>query len=191
VILLVAVVAGLIATNLRALCAKRHLRTIELRFSWLVILAVVPQLLVFQLRATARLVPENILPVILVLSQVLLLIFAGANFRQPGFWALSIGLLVNFLAIGLNGGWMPISPETIQRLYPSLPSETWLVGERLGFSKDRIMTTNGTRLAWLSDVFTLPMWVSYQVAFSVGDIFIALGAFLILWSLSNPIEESK
>jgi hypothetical protein len=189
VILLVAVIAGLAATYLRALLSKRHLRTIDLRFSWLVFLAVIPQLLVFQVQATARLVPEEAIPFILVFSQILLLIFVGANFRRPGFWALSMGLLVNFLAIGLNGGWMPISPETIQRMFPSLPPETWIAGERLGFTKDRIMAVSSTRLAWLADVFTLPTWISYRVAFSVGDIFIAVGAFLILWSLSNPIEK--
>ena len=188
-ILLVAVVFGLAATCLRALKAKRNLRTIDLRFSWLVFLAVIPQLLVFQVQATARLIPEEVIPVILVFSQILLLIFAGANFRRPGFWALSLGLLANFLAIGLNGGWMPISPETVQRMLPSLPARTWVAGERLGFTKDRIMTAGYTRLAWLGDVFTLPAWISYRVAFSVGDLFIAVGAFLILWSLSDPIDK--
>ena len=184
-VLLVSVVIGLAATIIRAKATGRHLKPVELHHSWFVFLAVVPQIIAFQVPAVGRKVPESIIPAILVVTQLLLLVFAFENLTQPGFWALGIGLLANFIAIASNGGWMPISPDTVRRILPSIPGEVELVGQRLGLSKDWILPGNDIRMLWLSDRFTLPDWIPYRVAFSIGDIFIAIGAFLLVWSLSN------
>ena len=81
---------------------------------------------------------------------------------------------------------MPISPGIVHRIIPDLPSDFPLVGRRLGLSKDWIYADPDIRFPWLSDRFTLPDWSPYQVAFSFGDILIALGAIWLLWSLSDP-----
>jgi hypothetical protein len=53
-----------------------------------------------------------------------------------------------------------------------------------------IMAPADTRLAWLSDRFTLPAGLPQNVAFSLGDVFLSIGAFLLLWSLSrNEVKE--
>jgi hypothetical protein len=118
-----------------------------------------------------------------------LVVFAAANLSQQGFWSLGTGLVANFLAIVFNGGWMPISPETVHRILPSLPEDASIVGHRLGLTKDWIISGSRIHLSWLADRFTLPEWVPYKVAFSVGDIFIAVGAVILLWSLSNPEKK--
>jgi lipoprotein signal peptidase len=69
--------------------------------------------------------------------------------------------------------------------------ETWEVGTRFGLTKDRIMAVSDTNLAFLSDFITVPTWFPYKVAFSIGDIFISVGAFLLLWSLSSTEKEKK
>lgn len=187
-ILLIAVVIGLGATLLRARLSGRRLKPLHIRISWLVFLAVIPQILSFQIPATGKLIPEGIVPFILVGSQILLLVFAAANIRQPGFWALGLGLLANFTVIALNGGWMPISADTLRRLLPHLTAETTITSQRLLLTKDWIMPPSQTHLVWLSDTLTLP---GLSVAFSIGDIFIALGAFILMMSLSDPIKEES
>lgn len=86
---------------------------------------------------------------------------------------------------------MPISPGIVRRILPDLPSDFPLVGRRLGLSKDWIYADHDIRLPWLSDRFTLPDWIPYRVAFSFGDILIALGAMWLLWSLSDPENKEK
>ncbi len=185
-ILLAAVAAGFILTFLRAKLTHRKLRPIQLKIPWLVFLAVIPQAVLFQISPVGQYIPDALVPVILVCSQALLVGFALVNFTQPGVWALGIGLAANFLAIVTNGGWMPISPEIVRRILPSLPEDFPLAGRRLGLSKDWIIPNSDMNLPWLSDRFMLPGWISYKVAFSAGDILIAIGAILLLWSLSNP-----
>jgi hypothetical protein len=43
-------------------------------------------------------------------------------------------------------------------------------------------------LWWLSDRFLVPQWSPYRVTFSLGDIFISLGAFWLLWRLVDKKE---
>ncbi len=81
---------------------------------------------------------------------------------------------------------MPISPETVMRVYPDVPRELWQVGERLGNGKDIVLLPSETRFWFLSDRFLLPGWLNYRVAFSLGDILIALGAFWLLWKHGGP-----
>jgi hypothetical protein len=80
---------------------------------------------------------------------------------------------------------MPILPETLHRMVPSKPVEAWEAGTRLGLTKDRILFLDDTKLALLSDRFTVPDWISYKVAFSLGDILISIGIVVLLWSLSQ------
>jgi hypothetical protein len=183
------VVIGLAATTIRAKATGRKLRPIELKRSWLVLLAVSPQIIAFQVPVIGRKVPESLIPVLLIATQLLLLWFTFDNLVKPGIWALGIGLVTNFIAIASNGGWMPISPETVHKILPTIPEGVWLVGHRLGLSKDWILPTQDIKMYWFSDRFTLPVWIPYRVAFSLGDIFIALGAFLLVWSLSNPEKK--
>lgn len=192
-ILLTAVAAGLIAGWLRARWKRRRLGSPYLKLIWLVILAYIPQLFAFQL-FTNKYFTNGWAAIVLVVSQVMMLVFAWYNRKQPGFWALGLGLVLNLAVIALNGGLMPISPVTIAHYYPDLPMTTWQLGSRMGVTKDVILTTAQTRLWYFSDRFTLPVWIPYQVAFSLGDMFIALGGFLFFWSLGSaarPLQEKN
>ena len=190
-ILLFAIVVGLAATFVRAKINHQSLRLRKLSWEWLVFVAVIPQILVFQIPAISRLVPESLVPFIQIISMLGLLVFVARNFLVPGFWALGFGLLSNFLVIFMNGGWMPVSPQTLFRLAPSKPESIWEIGTRLGYSKDYIMAVEDTKLVWFSDVLTLPQWFPYKFAFSVGDILISIGTLILLWSLSNKNGDKK
>jgi len=184
-ILLIAIVVGLAATVVRAKINHRPLKLRKLSWEWLVFVAVIPQILVFQIPAISCFVPETFVPFIQITSMLGLLVFVARNFLVPGFWALGFGLLSNYLVIIMNGGWMPVSPQTLSRLSSSKPEIYWQIGTRLGNSKDYIMAVEDTKLVWFSDVLTLPQWFPYKFAFSVGDILISIGTLILLWSLSK------
>ncbi len=184
-ILLLAVAIGLLAGVARARVSGRRLVAPPISMVWLVLVAFLPQWLAFYGPTSWLRLPDHLVPIGLVTSQILLLIFVWANRGLPGFWVLGLGLGLNLLVIVLNGGWMPISPETLGRMYPDRAADVWIVGERLGTSKDVILAVADTRLAWLSDRFILPSWSPYRVAYSLGDIFITAGAFILLWSLGG------
>jgi len=184
-ILLLAIIAGLLAGLIRAQIGGQRLVSPNLRLIWLVPLAFAPQALAFYLPVTREVWADHRVAIGLVTSQLLLLVFAWFNLRQSGFWLLGLGLALNLLVIGLNGGLMPISPDMASRLFPETLPEAWEVGHRLGASKDIILPVAETRLWMLSDRFFLsfPVLYSYRVAFSLGDVLIAAGAFWLMWMM--------
>lgn len=186
--MLLAIPAGLIAGLIHSWIRKQTYEIVDLRYVWLVPIAYLSQLFVFHIPVIARELSRDFVAGILVSSQFILLVFVWMNLKHPGFWLLGIGLGLNFLVIILNGGFMPISPETITRLIPGLSTDLWKTGERFGTGKDIVLAINNTRLWWLSDRFLLPEWIPYRAAFSLGDIFIAVGVFLLLW---EPCKREK
>lgn len=184
-VLLIAVASGLLAGWLRATIRGRRLAAPNLFLMWLLVAAFMLQAIAFQL-PTCKLVPDQIASIILCVSQGMMLIFALANRRLPGFWMLIMGLVMNLGVIILNGGFMPISPETVHKLIPNAPPGSWEIGQRLGTGKDIVLPVGTTILQILSDRFLLPGWMLYQVAFSLGDVVISTGAFWTLWSAAGP-----
>lgn len=191
-VLVVAVLAGVIAGLVRAKIGKRPYQPYQMRAIWLVLVALIPQWLAFSFAPTRDNLPNWVASTSLVLSQIILLIFAWLNRKTPGFWLLGIGLALNLTVILANKGFMPISLDTVQWLHPQAPPETWTIGQRLGTGKDIILPVGKTVLYFLSDRFRTPDLEVYRVAFSAGDVVVALGAFWLLWAIGGPVySESK
>ena len=190
-ILLIAVALGLASGFLRAKLSGRPYQSVEVRYVWLVFAAYLPQFFAFYLPATRTTFPDSWVPVVLIGSQILLLLFTWLNRKLPGFWLLGLGLLANFLVISLNGGLMPLMPENAARLLPAGSPVSLQLGERVGFGKDILLEKADTRLWLLGDVFLLPEIFRYPLAFSIGDILISTGAFWPLWKLGSPRQLSQ
>ena len=113
-------------------------------------------------------------------SHLLLLVVVWANRQLAGVKWIGLGLLLNLVVMVANGGWMPITPEAIVKvghtsLVPSLVS-----GTRVYSSKNIVLSSQETRLWFLSDVFVLSRPFPVPSVFSIGDVFVALGVFLLL-----------
>jgi hypothetical protein len=177
-ILLTALLAGLLAGwGVAALC-RRTWRLPVLRYPALAVVAFLPQLVAIYLPLT---LPDAWAAACLVTSQALLLLFCWFNRRVPGIPLLALGLAANLLVIAVNGGFMPITPQAAARLVPEAAAASLLPGERFGW-KDILLTREQTRLFFLSDLLLPPQGFPYQVAFSPGDVLIALGAFWLMAS---------
>ena len=179
-ILLVAVLAGWLAGFLYARWRKRSWNVPPVRFAWLVIIAFLPQFFAFYLPATRDRIPDAWVAAGLIASDTLFLVFCWLNRHLAGFWLLAGGAALNLIVIVSNGGFMPISPQTAGHLIPPDVLETLTVGGRFGAGKDILLLPENTRLVWLSDRFLLPDRFPNQVAFSLGDVLIAIGAFWLM-----------
>jgi hypothetical protein len=189
-VLLFAVFIGLSAGLIRAGIKKRDYRFDDLRFAWLVLVAFIIQIAAFNIPSISEKVTDPLAAVLLVGSQALLLIFSILNIKNLSFWPIFTGFLANFAVILLNGGLMPISPETIKKMVPADFDLTYQIGERLGTGKDIVLSTANTRLAFLSDRIVLYDFLRYSTAFSIGDIFIAIGVIWLLWTLGGPKKRT-
>ncbi|KAF0109065.1 MAG: hypothetical protein FD146_109 [Anaerolineaceae bacterium] len=177
-ILLAALPAGLLTGLLAARWRRSRWEVPALRFAWLAVVAFVPQYLAIYFLPTRGLLSDEWAAAGLLLSQALFLVFCWLNRRVPGIAVLAVGLVANLLVMALNGGFMPISPETASRLVPPGMLDDW-ASSRFGW-KDILLPLEDTRLALLSDRLLPPVWFPYQVAFSLGDVFVAAGAFWLM-----------
>jgi hypothetical protein len=180
-ILLTAILAGLLAGLLRARWTGKTWQPPELHHGWFALLAFLPQFFAFYLPASREYFSAPLAAGCLVGSQVGLLLFCWLNRKLPGIPILAFGLFLNLLVISANGGFMPLSTQAAARLIPEHILQDIKIGSRLGASsKDILLPFNAMVFPWLSDRLLPPAWFPYQFAFSIGDIFIGLGAFLLL-----------
>jgi hypothetical protein len=179
VILLSAVGIGLLVGIGKARWQGRAYFIPSVSYFWLVVLAYLPQLLMSFLTIKQVHVSVEAAGAILVTSLGMLLFFVWSNRHLPGMPMLMSGLIMNLAVMVLNGGLMPISPQTANHLVNREVLPSMELGDRFG-GKDVLLLKQDTYLEILSDRFLLPDWFPYQIAFSLGDVLIGAGAFWFL-----------
>ena len=117
---------------------------------------------------------------ILIFSNCLLFAVIWYNRHLSGVKLIGLGLLLNFLVIVANGGFMPITPDTlVQTGFDSLAPRLE-TGYRVARTKNIVMEPGEARLWFLSDILVIPRPFPIPSALSVGDLLIAVGVFLFL-----------
>ena len=187
-ILALAVILGLIASFFRHRSeAASQIASIPLRAPWLALVALVLQ--VPLLRAPSGPTQQVVaVQAVFLLSHLLLLSFVWLNRRLVGIQIVGLGVLCNLAVILTNGGFMPITPETLVRINPGSTLDHWTVGFHYGNSKDVILLAQDTNLWVLSDILVLPPPFPWPTAFSAGDLLIAAGIIVLLQG-PVPIPE--
>jgi hypothetical protein len=154
--------------------------------TWLVVLGFLPQWFAFYLPLTRENIPDQIASISLVGSQILLLVFAATNRHVTGMPLLAFGLGCNLAVILANGGFMPLTWEAAANLTSPSFLNSLELGQRISSdSKDILLLNSQIVLSWLADRFVAPHFLPYRFAFSLGDIFIATGAFWLLVARRN------
>jgi hypothetical protein len=159
--------------------AFSRIAAIPLRSAWLALLAICLQLPLLR----APVVPSGSIGVEMALfvgSLLLLLAFVWRNRRLAGVLILGVGVVCNLLVIVANGGFMPITPETLVEINPGSTVEQWPEGVHYGGSKDVIRERENTELWVLSDILVSPLAFPVPIAFSLGDLVIAVGIVVLL-----------
>lgn len=167
---------GLIAVGGRA----SNLVRIQVRCGWLAPLAFLVQayLMFFPAEKGGGLLSSRSL--ILIFSYGLLFVVIWYNHQLPGVKLIGLGLLLNFLVIVLNGGFMPITPEALVQTGYDANAPRLETGYLVAGSKNIVMEPGEARLWFLSDILVLPSPFPIPSVLSLGDVFIAAGTFFFL-----------
>jgi MFS family permease len=110
-----------------------------------------------------------------LVSYGLMFYFLAANLSLPGLWLIGLGGACNALAIAANNGVMPALPSALQTAgIIQVPGE---------FANSTAVAD--AKLQFLGDVFALPAGAPMANVFSIGDILLLVGAFVLLHRVSN------
>jgi hypothetical protein len=169
-------VAGLLVGFLRG-GSLRGLADLTLRYGWLVLLGLAIQVVVFGDLLPATALHGGLVRAIHLASYLLLLAGLALNLRVGALRVLGLGAFANALVIAANGGYMPVLPEAARA--------AGVLGRLEAAARQEVVTNavlldERTLLPFLGDVFAIPAGLPLANAFSIGDVFIGLGALLLI-----------
>ncbi|MBI3648515.1 MAG: MFS transporter [Actinobacteria bacterium] len=103
-------------------------------------------------------------------SYALAAVFLLLNRRAPGIWLIGLGGGLNLLVIAANGGVMPAAAHALATA--GVPAAGALFSNSVAIAHPR--------LAFLGDVFAVPSSIPLANVFSVGDVCVGVGTFVML-----------
>jgi hypothetical protein len=149
-----------------------RLQNIRFRAPFAIVAALLSQVLVISVLPT---LPSLVTHGVHLASYGLAVAFLWANRRVPWLWLIGAGGLSNLAAISANAGVMPASKA-------ALAEAGAYSGVRIGVAKGFANSAYhpGQHLRFLGDIFAIPKGWPFANVFSVGDVLIVTGCFLLL-----------
>jgi hypothetical protein len=149
-----------------------ELASIKFQRTWTVLVGLGIQIVIISVIPDAD-------PVLLATAHVISYVFVGAfvysNRSQPGLWLVAAGWGSNLLVIAANGGIMPTAASTVASSARKVAANEFVNSRALAHPK----------LQFLGDIFAIPRsWPLHNV-FSIGDILIVVGVFVLLQTLCH------
>jgi len=129
-------------------------------------------------------------PWVTVSTYALLVAFLVVNRELSGMKLILVGAVLNLVVIASNGGYMPVTLEAIEQ--SGHLDKIIIEGEHayvLG-SKDIVLSEEQSHFTMLSDVLKMPDVIPTPATFSIGDVFIMVGAAWLLYRVlkDDPFE---
>jgi Family of unknown function (DUF5317) len=164
--ILYALVAGL-AIGLATRGRLAGLGSIHVRWAPLILLGFLVQVILFTDAVASRVGAAG--PVLYVASTLLVVAAVLRNLSLPGIPLVALGAASNMVAIVANGGFMPAAPGAVAALGKAAPTI---------YSNSAVVAQPAFEL--LTDRYALPRWVPFTNVFSIGDVLLAVGIFLVI-----------
>ena len=157
-----------------------NLANVSVKWGWLAPLAFVVQayLIFFPAEKAGGLLSAR--SMLLTVSYILLFVAVWQNRHLSGVKLIALGLMLNFLVMVVNGGFMPIAPETLVQIGYDGNASQLETGYIVGRTKNMVTEPGEARLWLLSDIMVIPKPFPIPTALSLGDVLIVLGLFLFL-----------
>lgn len=149
----------------------RLLAELQWRAPWLVLLALLTQMVVLEVPGLAEPVSSGAH----VLTYVMAATFVWLNRSVRGLALLAVGAAANGVTIVLNGGTLPSSAAA---------RELAGLDEVAGFSNSAVV--DDPVLGFLGDIFAVPAGVPLANVFSIGDVLIVAGAAWVIHAATRP-----
>lgn len=168
----VALLFGFVAARV---CGGRLTRLVglPLRRVRLVAAAFVVQILI--VNVIPGLAPQSIYSAVHVGTYAAIAVAVAANLRIPGMPLIALGGLSNAAAIVANGGVMPASSGALRTAGMSATTD--------GFTNSAQVAH--AQLQFLGDVFAVPAWVPAANVFSVGDLLLIAGGWVLVLAVTG------
>lgn len=162
------------------------LAQMPLRAAWLVVAALLTQILTISVLVHP---PHWLAAALHLLSYLLAGAYLWRNRHLRGLPVAALGGGLNLLAITANAGLMPASPAALRT--------AGIVTSQEHFANSTEVLD--ARLPWLGDVFAVPSSAGLLAnVFSIGDVVLALGAIWLVhaaagcrWAVATPVVASS
>ncbi len=133
---------------------------------------------VLQTLLSRNVIPDNFHYVTIFASYILIFLCILVNIRRLSMKIILIGVVLNFIVIAANDGYMPVSIASLT--YAGYDVST-IIGNRLDTFHALIMASSP--FTFLADIIPVPEPYPFPKVLSIGDFFIMIGVFLFFQDL--------
>jgi hypothetical protein len=146
---------------------------VKIRAVWLFYLAIALQIVAFPSGVLPWSMSDRMATALWLTSYGILGVAVLANRRLRGALVVGLGMLLNLVAVLANGGHMPGLPQALQQ-----------AGIHSELHNNSVAMTD-PHLPWLVDRWAAPSWVPLANVYSIGDVVLAVGAFVLVLGAMN------